>query len=102
MKPENFRLKMSIKIRRNWIGIKINNSEKLDKNTMIINLIADMNKWHSFEALKSAIKLSIETITKDRQVITKIHKKGFIINKNTEEERIILPIIFINLEEESR
>lgn len=98
MKPENFRLKMSIKLRRNWTGVKINSSEKIDKNIIIINLIADMNKWHSFEALKSAIELSIESATEDRQVITKIHKKGYVINKNTEEEKIILPILFINQE----
>ncbi len=99
---ENFRLKMSIRIRRNWNGVKIKNSKKLDENTMIINLITDMNKWHSFQAFRSAIKLSVEAVTEDRQVITKIHKKGLIINKDTEEEKIILPIIFINQEEELR
>jgi hypothetical protein len=98
MKPENFRLKMSIKIRRNWHGVKINSSEKIDKNTIIINLIADMNKWHNFNALRSAIELSVEAITKDRQVITKIHKKGFVINKYTDDERTILPVLFINQE----
>jgi hypothetical protein len=98
MKPENFRLKMSIKIRRNWHGVKINSSEKIDKNTIIINLIADMNKWHSFNALRSAIELSVVAITKDRQVITKIHEKGFVINKYTDNERIILPVLFINQE----
>jgi hypothetical protein len=98
MKPENFRLKMSIKIRRNWNGVKINSSEKIDKNTIIINLIADMNKWHSFNPLRSAIELSVEAITKDRQVITKIHEKGLVINKYTDNERIILPVLFINQE----
>lgn len=100
MQPENFRLKMSIKLRRNWKGVKINNSKKIDENTMIIDTIAETNKWCSVNSLRDAIKLSIEAVTKDRKVIAKIHNKGFIINKNTQEERIILPILFINQEEE--
>lgn len=100
MKPEDFRLKMSIRIKRHWNGVKINSSKKIDENTMIIDLIGDMNKWHSLNALKSAIGLSIEVITKDSQVITKIHKKGYVINKGTEEERTILPLLFINLEDD--
>ena len=100
MKPENFRLKMSLKIRRNWHGVKINDSEKLDKNIMILNLKADMNKWHSFEALRSAIKLSVEAVIEDRQVISKIHKKGFVINEGSDEEKAILPVLFINQEDD--
>lgn len=100
MQPESFRLKMSIKLRRNWKGVKINNSKKIDENTMIIDTISDMNKWHSAEALRDAIKLSLEAVTRDRKVIAKIHNKGFIINEGTQEERIILPILFINQEEE--
>lgn len=100
MKPENFRLKMSIKVRRNWNGVKIYNSKKIDKNTMIINIEANMDKWHSFRAMKSAIGLSVEAITENRQVIAKIHKRGYIINFGTKEERRILPILFINQEEE--
>lgn len=100
MKPENFRLKMSIKIRRNWNGVKIHDSKKIDKNTMIINIEANMDKWYSFCAMKTAIGLSVEAITENRQVIAKIHKRGYIINGDTEEERRILPILFINQEEE--
>lgn len=100
MKPESFRLKMSIKIRRNWIGVKIHDSKKIDKNTMVINIESDMRKWHSINTLKDAIKLSIEAVTKNRQVIAKIHERGFKINKDTKEERTILPILFINQEEE--
>ena len=40
MKPENFRLKMSIKIRRNWNGVKINDSKKsetIEAKTVIKN-----------------------------------------------------------------
>lgn len=102
MKPENFRLKMSIKIKRNWNGVKIHDSKKIDKNTMIINIEANMDKWHSFRSMKNAIGSSVKTITENRQVIAKIHKRGYIINGNTEEERRILPILFINQEEESR
>lgn len=100
MKPEDFRLKMSIRIRRNWNGVKINNSKKLDDNTMIINLITHSSKWHSFNSFRSAIGLSVEAAIEDRQVITKIHKQGYIINEDTEEERIILPVLFINQEDD--
>ena len=100
MKPEDFRLKMSIRIRRNWSGVKINDSEKLDENTMVINFITHVNKWHSLKAFKSAIELSVEAVTEDRLVITKIHKQGFVINEDTEEERIILPVLFINQEDD--
>lgn len=102
MKPENFRLKMSIKMRRKWHGVKIHNSKKIDKNTIVINIESDMRKWHSFNALLNAIEFTVKAVTKDRQVIAKIHKRGFIINEDTEEERIILPILFINQEEENR
>ena len=100
MKPEDFRLKMSLRIRRHWNGVKINSSEKIDENMMLINIEANQKKWHSFLALKSAIELSVEAITEDRQVITKIHKQGYVINKSTEEERTILPILFINQEDD--
>lgn len=100
MKPEDFRLKISIKIRRNWNGVKIYDSNKIDENTMIINLVTEKNKWRRFEAFRSAIELSVEAVIEDRQVIAKIHKKGFVINEGTEEERIILPILFINQEDD--
>ena len=97
MKPEDFRLKISIRIRRNWNGVKIHDSKKIDENMMLINIESNMNKWHSFKALRTAIGLSVEAITEDRQVITKIHKKGYVINKNI-EEKVILPVLFINQE----
>lgn len=59
-----------------------------------------MDKWHSFCSLRSAIKLSVEAAIEDRQVIAKIHKKGFVINEGTEEERTVLPILFINQEDD--
>ena len=100
MKPEDFRLKISIRVRRNWNGVKIHDSKKIDENMMIINLITKKNKWHSFKVFRSAIELSVEAAIEDRQVITKIHKKGFVINEGTEDERTILPVLFINQEED--
>ena len=100
MKPEDFRLKMSIRIRRNWNGVKINDSEKLDENTMVINFITEKDKWHSFKAFRSAIGLSAEAAIEDRQVIVRIHEKGFVINEGMKDERIILPVLFINQEDD--
>ena len=98
MKPEDFRLKISIKIRRNWDGVKIHDSKKIDENIIIINLVTENNKWYSFEAFRHAIGLSVKAVIEDSQVIAKIHKKGYIINEEIKGERTILPILFINQE----
>ena len=100
MKPEDFRLKISIRIRRNWNGVKIHDSKKIDENTIIINLATEKRKWYSFEAFRHAIGLSVEAVIEDSQVIAKIHKEGYIINKEAKDERIILPVLFINQEDD--